>query len=270
MSLPELKVFPLLLLSFSQVTAFMEISFWTSGLAAVLLSLIHIYASRLKALKVTPRSRWLSMGSGVSVAYVFVHILPDLKEAQESFQEKVAALSVIDAIEHHVYLISLLGMLAFYGLERAAKVSRKQNLAQGEGDVTQTGVFALHMASFASYNALIGYLLVHREEPGLRSLVIYVIAMALHFVVNDYSLNEDHKQAYARVGRWILSAAVIFGWVVGSQTEIGVVITAVLFAFLAGGIILNVLKEELPQARESRFWSFALGAIGYSGLLLVL
>ncbi|NJL21613.1 MAG: hypothetical protein HC895_13625, partial [Leptolyngbyaceae cyanobacterium SM1_3_5] len=43
---------------------------------------------------------------------------------------------------------------------------------------------------------------------------------------------------------------------------------AVLFAFLAGGIVLNVLKEELPEDRESHFWSFAIGAIGYAVLLL--
>lgn len=238
-----------------------------TGLAAALLALIHIYAGKLKFLKRTPRSNWLSFGGGVSVAYIFVHVLPDLGEAQENFQSQTQVLS---SIEHHIYILSLLGMLAFYGLERAAKVSRRQSVHEGEGDVTQPGVFWLHMASFSLYNALIGYLLMHREEVGLWSLIFYVFAMALHFVVNDYSLCEDHKQAYRRKGRWMLSAAVILGWVVGTQTEIYEAATAILFAFLAGGIILNVLKEELPQARESRFWTFALGALGYSGLLLAL
>ncbi len=238
---------------------------WLSGLIALLLALIHIYAGNFKLLKRTPRSRWLSLGSGVSVAYIFVHVLPDLGAAQADFQSSV---KVFDKIEHHIYLLSLMGMLVFYGLERAAKVSRQRSRRGGEGDATQPGVFWLHMASFSLYNALIGYLLLHQEEPGLDSLVVYAIAMALHFIVNDYSLSEDHKQAYEYTGRWILSAAIIFGWVIGTQTTIHEVATAVLFAFLAGGIILNVLKEELPQARESRFWTFALGAAGYSALLL--
>lgn len=34
------------------------------------------------------------------------------------------------------------------------------------------------------------------------------------------------------------------------------------------GVLLNVLKEELPEQRESRYWVFALGAIGYALLLL--
>lgn len=237
-----------------------------AGIVAVLLAMIHILASRFKFLKVTPRSRWLSFGGGVSVAYVFIHVLPDLSEAQSSFTESVTMLS---ALEHHVYVVALFGMMAFYGLERAAKLSRQQSVKEGESDSTQPGVFWLHMVSFALYNTLIGYLLMHREEPGVWSLVIYAIAMALHFLVNDYSLWEDHKRAYDKIGRWILAAAVICGWVIGTQTEISEALTATLFAFLAGGVILNVLKEELPQERESRFWTFAVGAIGYSALLLV-
>ena len=41
-----------------------------------------------------------------------------------------------------------------------------------------------------------------------------------------------------------------------------------LFAFLAGGIILNVLKEELPEERQSYFLPFLLGVILYAGLIM--
>jgi hypothetical protein len=40
------------------------------------------------------------------------------------------------------------------------------------------------------------------------------------------------------------------------------------FAILAGGIVLNVLKEELPEERQSRFGAFALGTGLYTLLLL--
>jgi hypothetical protein len=35
-------------------------------------------------------------------------------------------------------------------------------------------------------------------------------------------------------------------------------------------VVLNVLKEELPKERESRFWWFALGVFLYTALLLAL
>lgn len=94
--------------------------------------------------------------------------------------------------------------------------------------------------------------------------------MALHFLVNDYGLREHHKKMYDKTGQWILAAAVIVGWVIGSGTKISEAAIAILFSFLAGGVVLNVLKEELPEKRESRFWAFAVGAIGYTALLLTL
>jgi hypothetical protein len=43
----------------------------------------------------------------------------------------------------------------------------------------------------------------------------------------------------------------------------------VLLALLAGGVILNVMKEELPEERESRFWASATGSAVYATLLLL-
>jgi len=122
----------------------------------------------------------------------------------------------------------------------------------------------------AVYNALIGYLFLHRLAAGLEDLLLFFVTMALHFVVNDHGLREHHKDAYLRKGRWVLAAAVVLGWVVGLLTEIPEVAIAVLTAFLAGGVIMNVLKEELPEERESRFWAFALGAAFHSVILLAL
>lgn len=121
-----------------------------------------------------------------------MHILLDLSKAQEDVQQSLNV--EITFLEHHVYLLALLRLAAFYGLERAAKISRKCSRGAGNGDVTSSSVFWLHIASFAIYNALIGYLLLHREVPGLVSLLFFAIAIALHFVVNDYGLREHHKK----------------------------------------------------------------------------
>lgn len=238
-----------------------------SGLFAVGLTLVHLFAGRLRFLETIPRSRWLSLASGVSVAYVFVHLLPELDAAQQDITNQLGA--DIAFLEHHVYLVALLGLVAFYGLERSARISQRRNRQQGKGETTAVGIFWLHIASFAAYNALIGYLLVHREEPRILSLFLFFVAMAMHFIVNDSGLRENHKKPYDRVGRWVLSSAVIVGWAIGTNTQIHQAAVAVLFAFLAGGIVLNILKEELPEERESRFWAFALGAAVYTVLLLL-
>lgn len=235
-----------------------------SLLLVAALAAVHLFSGRMRFLSASPRSRWLSAAGGVSVAYVFVHLLPDLAEEQETVREAVG--EGFSFIEYHVYLVAMVGLVAFYGLERAAKLSRRRGRATG--DAAGPGVFWLHVGSFGLYNALIGYLLLHREEPGLWSLVLFAFAMGVHFVVNDFGLREDHKGAYDRAGRWVLAAAVLAGWAVGLLSEISEAALAVLFAFLAGGVVMNVLKEELPEERESRFWAFALGAALYAAVLL--
>ena len=94
--------------------------------------------------------------------------------------------------------------------------------------------------------------------------------MGVHFVVNDYGLREDHKGTYDRIGRWVLVAGIFAGWVVGLIFEVSEAALGVLFAFLAGSVIMNVLKEELPEERKSRFRAFALGAALYATILLAL
>ncbi|ACK72492.1 conserved hypothetical protein [Gloeothece citriformis PCC 7424] len=239
---------------------------FVTSLFAVGLALIHLYCGKLRFLDEIPRSRWLSIAGGVSVAYVFVHILPDLSDRQTHLSD----LKVLSFIEYHVYLMALLGLIVFYGLEKLVKSSRKPEKEIGKETTTNIKIYWLHITSFALYNGLIGYLLVHRETTGLESLIFFFVAMSLHFLVNDYGLRQDHRNTYHKSGRWILAGSIILGWIIGTGTKISEAGLSVFFSFLAGGVIFNVLKEELPEERESRFWAFFIGAIGYSVLLLSL
>lgn len=243
---------------------------WCQALVVAVFVMVHLFAGRLRFLNEIPRSRWLSMAGGISVAYVFLHIFPELAAAQKTIAEGE---TLFAWVEHHAYMVAMLGLMIFYGLERVVKHSQQhQGKDPGHGDAeTTTGmkVFWLHMISFATYNALIGYLLVHREEQDRHDLLFFAIAMALHFLVNDFSLRQDHKDTYRRVGRWLLSVAVVVGWAIGLATMIHEAAVAMLFAFLAGGVVLNVLKEELPEERKSRFMPFAFGVIVYAILLLL-
>lgn len=232
---------------------------------AIGLATVHLFAGRLRFLDVIPRSRWLSMSGGAAVAYVFIHILPEIQRAGEAIERSD---SVLVQVEHHVYLIALIGMAVFYGLERLVRGTQTRDALRDHEEAG--GIFWVHIGSFAVYNGLIGYLLLHQEEPGLVRVSTFFVAMALHLFVNDYGLREHHGDAYHQYGRWILSVAVFVGLAVGYVIEVDELGFAVLFAFLGGGTILNVMKEELPAERQSRFWAFAVGAAGYSLLLVLL
>ena len=225
------------------------------GLAAV-----HVVTPKLTFVRVVPRSRWLSLAGGVAVAYVFMHLLPELAEHERTLRDGVDAGAV-------VYMLSLGGLVTFYGLERMVRRARERMRQEARRDRADSATFWLHICSFAGYNVLIGYLLLHREETGWVSLVLYFTAMALHFFTNDFGLNQDHEELYDRRGRWVLAGAVMVGWALGAAVEVPEYGLIALFSFLSGAVVLNVLKEELPEERESRFLPFLSGVAGYGALL---
>lgn len=242
---------------------------FTTFAVALAFAAVHVVGWRLRFIDVTPRSVWLSAAGGVSVAYVFVHLMPELAQGQAALVRHGGP--ALAFLEHHAYLLSLLGLTVFHGLERLAVRSKRRHRGAGGGG-SQTGPagFAVHIGAFALYNLMVGYLLHDRARNPESALPLYGVAMGLHFLVNDYGLRQHHRDRYLHAGRWLLAAAVLCGWLLGWQVRVGDAAVHVVLALLAGAVVLNVLKEELPEGRESRFGAFAAGALGYAALLVSL
>jgi zinc transporter ZupT len=229
---------------------------------------IHFFSRYLPFLDSAPRSRLLSAAGGISVAYVFIHLLPELNKHNEVLDRNIQS-DALKFFENHTYIVAMIGLAIFYGMERMVKISKKKQQEQNNVDRTSKGVFWVHITSFFLYNGLIGYLLLHGEQETIKGLFFYFIALAVHFITSDNALREAHEKIYDRIGRWLLAGAILAGWAIGITVEVNENIIAVLFAMLAGGVILNVMKEELPEERESNFWAFAMGMAGYTVMLLL-
>ena len=240
----------------------------TTSLAVLGIAAVHLGAGALEGLDASAHRRLVSVAGGVSVAYVFVHVLPAIERARVTIERQASALAIV---EEHVYLIVLLGFLSFYGLERyMTHAQTEANTPEARGDATceSRESFWVHVYTFAGYNAVFGYLLVHRETPGIGGLVLFAGTTALHLLVVDFGLRRHHEQLYHRIGRWVLAGAVVVGAIAGGLSVVSVAVLEAMFAFLAGAIVLNALKEELPAERTGTFWAFAAGATVYSGLLV--
>jgi len=225
---------------------------------------VHLFVGKLRFLDVEPRSRWLSFAGGVAVAYVFLHILPELGAHGATFQRAMGLAR--GAAEAWVYTMSLAGLALFYGIERALVVSR------GGRDRTNkrpgSGIFWLHIAASGLLIFIVAYLLNHREDETAGGLILFFVALLLHFVTADFASRADHPEIYDHAGRWALVGATLAGWITGLLVELPEIAIGCLFAFVGGAMVLVILKEELPEERESKFWSFLLGATLYAGLVL--
>ena len=227
---------------------------------------VHLFVGRLRFLERTPRSKWLSFAGGVAVGYVFLHIMPELAAHAETFEEAIGLRATL--AEGWVYALSLTGLVLFYGLERALKTSREEQKEEPRRDRPEHGVFWLHIAASSLLIVMIAYLLNNREDATVPGLALYFAAMVLHFLTADFGTRTHHPEIYDARGRWVLCAATLGGWLLGLTLELPEIVIGGLFAFVGGGIVLLVLKEELPEERKSFFLPFFGGAALYAALVL--
>lgn len=238
-----------------------------STLGAALLAAVHLFGYRFDSLfDRLSQLRWLSFAGGVSLSYVFLHLIPELEEQRievsEHFQD------VLTLHDELVYLIALGGATLFFGLHRQSSNDerRAERIVTRVFDLT----FWVSIGSFAVYNALITNAIHERAEIDLGAVLLFVIAMTMHFLVNDYGLRRRFHAAHQEVGRWVLALAILLGWMAGFMVDTGDVPFLIILAFLAGGTVIHVLSEELPAERGGSFATFLAGASIYSTVLIVL
>ena len=250
----------------------MELELPLASLAAVLVfAAVYVAGNWLQSServeRFWSRRRYLSAAAGVSVAYIFIDVLPEL-EFQRQVVVKAAESAELLFAEQRIYMLALLSFIVMYGLQHMVLVSRDQrrkSTAAGDTD----SVYWVQLAGYAAYSALIAYLVIERAERGTLALVLYTFAMAVHFLIIDHSLEEEHERMYDWRGRWFLVASVLGGWLVGVLMPLSEVMVARLFAILAGGVVITSLRAELPDDREGRFWPFCIGAVVFAALLIL-
>lgn len=226
---------------------------YVSLIGVLALAGLHVVGFRLhrgSAVKPT----WLTVGSGVSIAYVFAHLLPELAESQQDWlaARPHRALGWLDT---QVYLAALVGVIISLSLDR---VTTKR----------ASSGFWLHVGSFAIYNALIGAfaLRVTTVVPALLA----VLAFGAHFLVNDHGLYRRYSGDYVRVGRWVLAASIVAGWIVAVSVPPPEIVLVGALGLVSGGMIASAIREELPEQDRDRLAPWVAGAVGYTVLLLAL
>ena len=235
---------------------------------AIALALVHGFATRLPIFSIIPRFRWTSFAGGVSLSYVFLEIFPELSHVQEELQH--SDILLVRYLENHVYIFALIGLLVFYVLNFLTL--RTKSLKQSKSEIVHNGsnVFWVHIGAFSLTNVIFGYLLQDLSEHSLIACILFFIAVALHFFIVDDNLREHYKSLYDRFGRWVLVGAIVLGAVIGRVAHLNEAGVAIIWSFLTGSIILNVLKRELPDEKETCIKSFISGTVLFSILVLLM
>jgi hypothetical protein len=233
---------------------------------AIALALVHAFIARLPIFSIIPRFRWTSFAGGVSISFVFLEVFPELSHAKEKLEH--SEIPLVHHLENQFHLVALIGLIVFYGLGSFALRAKPPQQSAPEKEGNRSASFWIHISGFAILNVIFGYLLQDLSEHSLMACILFFVAVALHFFIIDENLREHHQSLYDKRGRWLLSAAIVSGAIIGQVARLNELAIAIVWSFSAGSIILNVLMRELPKEKETCFWSFVAGCTVYAALLI--
>lgn len=199
--------------------------------SALVLAVLHLAAPRIRKLPLVPEQVTASFAGGIAVSYVFLHLLPELTEGNERLSEVLGDQS---------------GRTPLLGLE----------------------IFLVAPIGFTVYNGVIGYTLPLNWRASSVFAVVFTAAIGLHFVLTDRGLEEHYGTRFDRwPPRLLLAGALLGGWGLAALVApTSGTAVSLLTAFLAGSIVLNVFKQEIPSTRRSHFGWFVIGVVLYAAL----
>lgn len=221
-------------------------------IALVVLAVVPMVAGGVRGIGARWHGWVLSAAGGVAVAYVFVELLPKLAEGQT----KVDGSGLLPYLERHVYLFALVGLVAAFAAQRFTLTH--------EADRAPLAIVAPAVGGF-----LVGYSVVG-DDPAIRPIALFTIALGLHYLIVDHGVASRYPGAYRRVGRYVVAAAVLLGGGVAAVVTLDTAVLALVLAVIAGGVILETFRHELPNAGAVNVAVFAASTAAYSALLLAI
>ena len=237
--------------------------FWfLVGFCVLTLGSCHWLAGWISTRPDLEQIRWASLGGGAGLAYVFIHLLPELASGGRTISDAVAMQPFIPTAmtESLLFLVTLLGVVIPYTL---SVVSQQHPFARG-----WTG--SARLLTFGLVNYLYAYSLPSLFTTGISYGLLFTVAISAHILLADRTLAADHPRAFRQRFRWLGSAALILGTIHAVVLHpVSELTLAVATAFVGGGLLISVFREELPDARRSSLIWFGLGLFIMTTFLLL-
>lgn len=236
---------------------------WISSILCVTaIASAHWLAGKVATRPDREQVRWASFGGGAGMAYVFVHLLPELASHGQALSlapgmESFAPSPITEAL---LFLIALAGIMVTYSLDVLATHERKA------GRVARS----LHTLNFAAISYLYAYSLPSLISTGLAYGILFTIAISAHVLLADRTMDARHPAIYRTRMRWVGTAALVLGLLHAALLHpVDDLHLAIATAFLGGGLLMAVFREELPAIDRARLGWFVAGTASMTSLLLL-
>jgi zinc transporter ZupT len=216
-----------------------------TGIALGLGALIggaHFFGEKLKIDRNTKPYRIISFAAGISIAYLFLDLLPHVYEAAS-------------ILKNGVFIFLLLGFATVHLVE-------KYIYQHADVQKLTKELKAVHAVTFFLYYFMIGIVLKGKIQADILESVLFIIPVTLHAGLSTSSLSEIHGMIKENIIiRVLLSSAPLFGILFARAILIPEVAENIMVSLIAGILLYVMVKEFLPEKKKGQPAFFIVGLI---------
>ena len=217
----------------------------------LLLGTLHYFSENIELAAEPKRYRFISFGAGISIAYLFLHLLPHTYDAAIHLEEAV-------------FVFLLLGFTLFH-------LSEKYIYQHIEQEKQARELKEIHSIMFFVYHFLVGIVFVDKFETGILEGILFMFPVALHTGLSQASLSKIHGEIRENIPiKIILSLSTLLGVVFAILVHVPDIMNNILVSFISGVLLYIIVKEFLPGKEKGRPLFFVLGLVLFSTLNVIL
>jgi zinc transporter ZupT len=222
---------------------------WTPAALAlgILVGVVHFFSENIKPAEGRIRNRVVSFAAGISIAYLFLRLLPATYKAAFLLKE-------------WVFAFLLAGFAVFHLVE-------KFTYRHAERDKLMRELKEIHSISFFIYYFTVGIVLELFMRVGPLDGVLFAVPVGLHAGLSSASLSEIHgDMRESLLAKIVLSLSTILG--VGFAAIVGVpsLVRNILVSLIAGVMLYIIVKELLPEKEKGQPIFFVVGVVLFSAV----
>lgn len=218
----------------------------------IILALVHFFSDKFEQWFESRRTGFLSFSAGISTAYLFLVLLPDLY-------------SGVQVLNSSIFLLVLIGFTLFHLTEKFV-YHHTVPIADLKHQLKE-----VHGITLFIYHVLLGLLLAELTQQNVLGGFLLFIPVFFHTAISTVSLEQLHdKVKYHLPARILLSISTLAGVYIASQITIHVIITMALLALVGGALFFIIIREYIPPEREGNARMYVLAIVVYTVLVFIL
>jgi len=220
---------------------------------ALMLGCIAYFSDDIfSAVRVAKHKHLTSFVAGVSVAYLFMQLLPEFTSKAWHYSRSL-------------FLTILIGF-SMYHLTEKYLYKRHAH---------RTAFRQAHSAFILFYHFIIGVVLADIVNFGTVETLLFFIPVSLHLGMSSVVEHHIHEELMEKMtqNRWVkvlVSFIIVLGALIGSLGILKPMFTLVLMGIFAGSMFYIVIREAIPRNDKGEPLFFVIGAAGFTILLFVL